>query len=120
MCLEGHELELIAADGQPLEPLRGENIAIDTAERYDFLVTLKESGSFTLHAAALDSTKQAISVLYTRDAPSKPTLTRPLFSGRSIDSADYASLRSPYPTTLPKAPVNTFDIKLGGDMKNYL
>jgi len=120
VSLEGHQLELIAADGQPVEPVRGDNIVIGTAERYDFLVTLKESGSFTLHAAALGTTKQVIGVVHTRDVPAKASRVRPAFSGRSIGSADYASLRSPYPTTLPEGPVKTFDVKLGGDMKKYL
>ncbi len=120
VSLEGHELELIATDGQPVEKVSGDNIVIGTAERYDFLVTLKESGSFTLHAAALGSTKQAIGVVHTRDVPARASRKRPLASGRSIGSADYASLRSPYPTTLPEGPVKTFDIKLGGDMKKYL
>ena len=120
VALEGHELELIAADGQPVEPVRGQNIVIGTAERYDFLVTLKESGSFTLHAAALGSTRQAVGVVHTRDVPARASRKSPDFNGRAIGSADYASLRSPYPTTLPKGSVKTFDIELGGVMDKYL
>ena len=120
VALEGHELELIAADGQPVEPVRGENIVIGTAERYDFLVTLKESRSFTLHAAALGTTRQVIGVIHTQDVAAQSSRARPVFSGRSIGSSDYAGLRAPYPTTLPKGPVKTFDIKLGGEMEKYL
>ena len=120
VSLEGHELELIAADGQPIDPIRGENIVIATAERYDFLVTLKETGSFTLHAGALGSPHQAVGVIHTRDVTPKPNLQRPAFDGRAMGAADYAALRSPYPTTLPEGPVKTFDVELGGEMETYL
>ena len=120
VALEGHELELIAADGQPVDPVRGENIVIATAERYDFLVTVKESGSFTLHAGALGSKLQVVGVVHTPDVAPKANLARPAFAGRGLGAADYAALRAPYSTTLPEGPVKTFDIVLGGEMKDYL
>ena len=118
--LEGHELELIATDGQPIEPIRGDNIVIGTAERYDFLVTVKESGRFMLHAAALGTQHQVVGVIHTPDVAPTVTTGKAAFGPRSIGSADYAALRSPYETILPEGPVKTFDIELGGDMKGYL
>ncbi|MAI78843.1 MAG: copper resistance protein CopA, partial [Deltaproteobacteria bacterium] len=120
VSLEGHELELIAADGQPVSPIRGDNLVIGTAERYDFLVTLKDSGSFTLHAAALGTENQVVGVIHTPDSAPRASLIRPQPGPRSLGAADYGTLRSPYPTTLPEGPVKTLDIELGGVMKQYL
>ena len=50
--LEDHDFEIIAADGQPVVPVKTGSLAIAIAERYDVLVTIKKSGSFTLNAAA--------------------------------------------------------------------
>jgi len=120
VALDGHPMQLIAADGQPVVPLSIDNFVIATAERYDVLVTIQESGSFTLHAAALGTHRQAVGVVHTADTQPKANLARPTFSGKSGGMADYAALKSPYPTTLPEGPVKTFDIVLGGEMKKYL
>ena len=119
-ALDGHEMQLIAADGQSVEPTDVSDLVIATAERYDVLVTVKKSGSFTLHAAALGTNGQGIGVIHTADAAVKIAETRAVFKGRSGGMADYAALRSPIPTTLPDGPVKTFDIELGGMMKKYL
>ena len=120
VALDGHEMKLIAADGQPVVPHTVSNLVMATAERYDVLVTFKESGSFTLHAAALGTNRQAMGVVHTADAAPKANRARPKFAGRSGGMADYAALKSPYATTLPKGDVRTYEIALGGDMKRYL
>lgn len=120
VALDGHQLEMIAADGQDIVPLTVDNFVIGTAERYDLLVTIKESGSFTLHAAALGTDQQAVGVVHTADAAPKANLQKPQFSGVSGGMADYASLKSPVNTTLPEGEVKTFDIDLGGQMMKYL
>ena len=45
-----HDLQLIAADGQPIVPLTLSNLLVGAAERYDALVTIESAGSFTLQA----------------------------------------------------------------------
>lgn len=120
VSLDDHELELIAADGQPVDPVRGKSLVIATAERYDFLVTLKRSGSFTLRAAALGTHGQVVGIVHTPDVAPKADTGRAVFEGPSLGVANYRALRSPYPTTLPDGPVQTFDIELGGLMKRYL
>lgn len=120
VALDGHEMQLIAADGQSIVPLSVNNIVIGTAERYDVLVTVNESGSFTLHAAALGTDQQIVGVVHTADTAPKPNMKRPKFTGTSGGMADYAALKSPYPTTLPDGPVKTFPCDLGGEMKKYL
>ena len=118
--LEDHELEIIAADGQPVVPTKAGNVVIAVAERYDVLVTIRKSGSFTLNAVALGTRRQVAGVLHTQGASKKPSQGMPTWQGRAGGSADYASLKSPYPTVLPEGPVKTFNIELGGVMKRYL
>ncbi|MEK6247979.1 MAG: multicopper oxidase family protein [Planctomycetales bacterium] len=120
VALDGHSMQLIAADGQPIEPFEVSNFVIATAERYDALVTVGKSGSFTLHAAALGTHRQGIGVVHTADAVPKADTSRPTFAGRSGGMPDYAELKSPYSTKLPDGPVQTFNIDLGGSMKKYL
>ena len=81
---------LISTDGDPVEPLVVNNLVIGTAQRYDVLVTLPESGSYTLHAAALGDDKQALGVLHTPDvAPLSWGRTAPeLFAALNTTDAD--------------------------------
>ena len=118
--LEGHDMEIIAADGQPVVPTKAGNIVLATAERYDVLVTIKSSGSFTLNAVALGTTRKAAGVLHTPGASKKPKPGRPTWRGPGGGAADYAALKSPYPTVLPEGPVRTFDMELGGKDSTYL
>ena len=120
VALADHELELIAADGQPIEPIRGDNLVIGTAERYDFLVTLKRSGSFTLHAAALGTQRQVVGAVHTSDVKGRAAASAPNWGPRTVGASRYSQIRSPYPTTLPEGPIRNLKIELGGDMKNYL
>ena len=118
--LEDHEMEIIAADGQPVVPTRAGSVVIAVAERYDVLVTIKRSGSFTLNAAALGTKRKVAGVLHTPGASRKPAPGPPEWRGPAGGMADYAALKSPYPTVLPDGPVRTFDIELGGKMSGYL
>lgn len=120
VSLDDHELQIIAADGQPIEPISVSDIVVGAAERYDVLVTIGESGSFTFHAAALGTNLQAIAVIYTVGATPKPNKNKPNLTGKSGGAADYAALKSPFKTTLPDGPVRQFDIALGGQMMKYL
>jgi multicopper oxidase len=120
VSLANHELRLIASDGQPIVPLTVDSLVIGTAERYDALVTVEAAGSFTLHAAALGASGQALGVIHTTRRPRRPNPKPPAFDGPTAGFTNYAALKSPYPTTLPDGPVRTFTIDLGGQMKKYL
>ena len=120
VALDAHKMQLIAADGQPVRPLILDNLIIATAERYDVLITVKESGSFTLHAAALGTDQQVVGVVHTENATPKANPNREDFAGKSGGMADYTALKSPYPTTLPQGPLKKFEIDLGGQMMKYL
>jgi FtsP/CotA-like multicopper oxidase with cupredoxin domain len=117
IAIDGLPLTLIAADGDPVEPLMVDNLVIGTAQRYDVLVTLPESGSYTLHAAALGDDKQAIGVLHTPDVAPVANGQRPQFAGKALKLAD---LKAPYVTTPPDGPHKSFEVILSGDMRNYL
>ncbi|HZA68026.1 MAG TPA: multicopper oxidase family protein [Geminicoccaceae bacterium] len=117
IALDGLPLTLIAADGDPVEPLVVDNLVIGTAQRYDVLVTLPGSGSYTLHAAALGDDKQAIGVLHTPDVKASANRDRPSFGGKALQLTD---LKAPFTTTPPDGPRKSFEIVLSGDMRNYL
>jgi FtsP/CotA-like multicopper oxidase with cupredoxin domain len=117
IAIDGLPLTLIAADGDPIEPITVDNLVIGTSERYDALVTLPESGSYTLHAAALGDDKQALGVLHTPDVTPSANRNRPTFAGRALQLND---LRAPFATTLPDGPRKTFEVALSGDMRSYV
>ncbi len=118
--LEDHDFEIIAADGQPVVPVKTGSIAIAVAERYDVLVTIRKSGSFTLNAAALGSVHKVAGVLHTANASKKPNSERAAFPGSVVGVSDYSALKSPYPTLLGDGPIAFHPMALGGEMKQYL
>jgi FtsP/CotA-like multicopper oxidase with cupredoxin domain len=117
IAIDGLPLTLIAADGDPVEPMVVDNLVIGTAQRYDVLVTLPESGSYTVHAAALGDDKQALGVLHTPDVTPSANRDRPGFAGKALQLED---LEAPFATTAPDGPRKTFEIVLSGDMRNYV
>jgi FtsP/CotA-like multicopper oxidase with cupredoxin domain len=115
--LDGHPLTITHADGLAVEPVTVDHVLMGMAECYDTVVTLSRSGSYTLHAVALDGSAQAIGVLHTPDVAPRPNLTMPKFDGRALA---YKDLRAVAPTTLPNGPVRTFELALQGDMMRYV
>lgn len=116
IAVDGVPLEVIARDGNPVVPVTVDDLVLGTAERCDVLLSLPESGSYTLRAAVLGDDKQALGVLHTPDVRPKIEGGRARFSGRTLQAAD---LRAPSSTVLPDAPRQTFEVKLSGDMKAY-
>ena len=117
IAIDGVRLTLIAADGDPVEPVVVDNLVIGTAQRYDVLVTLPESGSYTLHATALGDDKQALGVLHTPDVAPAANAERPKFGGEVLKLTD---LKAPYITTPPDGSRKSFEVVLSGDMRDYL
>lgn len=115
--LDGLPLTITHADGLAVQPVQVDHLLIGMAETYDALVTLPRSGSYTLHAVAMDGSGQAIGVLHTPDAKPSPNLAPPAFDGRNLE---YRDLRAMAPTTLPPGPVRAFDIALQGNMARYV
>jgi FtsP/CotA-like multicopper oxidase with cupredoxin domain len=117
IAIDSLQLTLITADGDPVEPIVVDNLVIGTGERYDVLVTLRESGSYTLHAAALGDDKQALGVLHTPDVAPSANHDRPSFAGKALQPKD---LKAPFATIPPDGPGKFFEVILSGDMRNYL
>lgn len=116
IAVDGVPLEVIARDGEAVVPVTVDDLVLGTAERADVILSLPESGSYALRAAALGDDKQALGVLHTSDVGPKVADRRATFSGRTLRLTD---LRAPSSTALPDAPRQTFEVKLSGDMKAY-
>jgi multicopper oxidase len=117
IAVDGLSLTLIAADGEPIAPVVVDNLVIGTAQRYDALLTLPESGSYTLHAAALGDGKGALGVLHTPDVPPSANRGRPTFAGKALPQGD---LKAAYLTAPNGNRRKIFEVVLSGDMRNYL
>ncbi len=117
IAIDGVPMTVIAADGDPVAPLEVDNLMIGTAQRYDVLVSLPASGSYTIHAAALGDDQQALGVLHTPDVAPSAHQDRPKFEGKALQLAD---LNAAAPTTLPSAPTRTYQVVLSGDMRSYV
>lgn len=130
-------MTIIAADGQPVQPVAVDRLLIAIAETYDVLVTMPAQGSWEVRATAQDGSGHAAVTLGTgafhaAADPPKPNLYTmdDMLMGALEDaseppgprpSAPYAQLRSPQPTTFPAArPVRTIPLRLTGDMERYL
>jgi multicopper oxidase len=116
IAVDGLPLEVIARDGGRVVPVTVDDLVLGTAERADVLLSLPESGSYTLRAAALGDDKQALGVLHTPDAPPKVKDQRARFAGRTLGPGDLRALSS---TALPEGPRQRFEVKLSGDMRAY-
>ena len=115
--LDGHPLTITHADGPAVEPVTVDHLQMGMAETYDAVVTLSGSGSYTLHAVAIDGSAQAIGVLHTPDTAAKANLAMPMFGGRAFS---YGDLRAVAPTALPPGPARPFTLALQGDMAKYV
>jgi FtsP/CotA-like multicopper oxidase with cupredoxin domain len=115
--LDGHPLTITHADGLAVEPIDVDHLQIGMAETYDAVATLSGSGSYTLHAVAMDGSGQVIGVLHTPDITPKANLAMPKFGGRALS---YGDLRSLVPTSLPQGRVRPFTLSLQGDMTRYV
>lgn len=119
VALDGHEMEVIQCDGNPCVPVKADSICMAVAERYDVLVTIKETGSFTLHWCGLGEPDQVVGVI-NAGGDGKPNLERPSFGPRTAGMGNYGAFRSPNDTRPPEGPVRTIELDLGGDMARYL
>jgi FtsP/CotA-like multicopper oxidase with cupredoxin domain len=117
VSLDRHELQVTHADGLAVEPVVARHLLMGMAECYDVVVTLKEPGSYTLHAVSQDGSGQALGVLHTPDAKPQPDGTMPTFDDPPLQ---YAQLRAPSSTVLPEGPSRVFRLPLQGDMKKYV
>jgi multicopper oxidase len=115
--VDGHPLIVSYADGNAVRPVEVDNLLIGMAETYDLLVTVRESGSFTIRAEAQDGSGQAIGVLHTSDAQPKADLGKPRWGPRQLA---YGQLQAAAETTLAAGPPRAYGLDLTGDMMRYV
>ena len=114
--VDGHRLTVTHTDGPAVKPVEVDSLLVGMGETYDVTVTVKESGSYTIRAMALDASGQAIGVLHTPDAKPKANLSKPVWGPKTLN---YTDLRSAEPTTLPDGPVREISMELTGNMAKY-
>lgn len=118
VMVDGHEMTVTHTDGPAVKPVVVDNLVMGTAERYDVLVTVKESGAFAVRAMAMDGTKrQAIGYLVTAGAsvPQEPGDAQ--WKPRVLE---YSMLQSAEPVMWPSGEIKQFNIPLEGDMAKYV
>lgn len=114
--IEGHALEVVAADGRRVEPVVVDDLVVATGERYDALVTVGKSGSYTIRAVALGQSGGAVGVLHTPDAKAVVATAPPVWGDRHLR---YEQLRALEPTTLPDGPLRELRMKLAERSPTY-
>ena len=120
VALDEHEMKVIACDGNPCEPFIIDSLVIAVAERYDVLVTIKQSGTFTMHWCALGQADQVVGVINASRKSIEANLSRPDFGKRIGGMGYYDKIKAPGDSRWPEGPVNEIDIELAGMMKKYL
>lgn len=132
-------MQVVAADGPPVSPVKMDRILIGMAETYDLIVTVPQSGTWEFRATAQDGSGHASAYfgngkLTPAEDPPKPDLysMESMLAGalEAMDGsgetmerppAPYRLLRSPLPTTLAKnAPRRSMELRLTGDMERYV
>ncbi|MCS7256730.1 MAG: multicopper oxidase family protein [Thermomicrobium sp.] len=119
VVLVGHRLEVVQADGQPVEPLEGDVLRIGMGERYDVLVRLDNPGVWPLVAWVEGTSKAARAILRYEGSTGTPppTNARP----QELDGELLHALR--FRTATPgtaAAPDIERTVVLGGGMGQYV
>jgi FtsP/CotA-like multicopper oxidase with cupredoxin domain len=115
--VDGCQLTVTHASGQPINPVPVDNILVASGERYDMLVRVKDSGSFGIRGVAQDGSTQALGILKTKGANSTVSKEIPKITGRGLNIND---LISPVPTLPPEAPKRVYNLTLDGNMAKYV
>jgi FtsP/CotA-like multicopper oxidase with cupredoxin domain len=114
--VEGHELQVIAADGMPVKPVTTDALVLGMGERYDVLVDAKGSGIARIAALPLGKRGRAISLLRYRGATGNaPAENAPLPAPRRVlsysDLQPISSAVAPTPGSSPR--VIRLDLAMG-------
>lgn len=114
--IAGHRLEVVAADGHPVEPVAVDDLVLGVGERYDVIVTVGASGSYAVRAVALGQSGGAVGVLHTPDAKPGVSTVPPKWNGTSLR---YDMLRALEPTPLPAGARRNLRASLSEDADAY-
>ncbi|SFT69041.1 Tat (twin-arginine translocation) pathway signal sequence [Pseudovibrio denitrificans] len=116
ISIDGLKFSVIEVDGNRVKPIEGQNVIVPTSARYDVLVDVPDSGSYTIHAAALGDDKQCLGVIHTDDAQVTVNDKRPTFDGVTVD---FRSLQALNPSGFGRKVDRVYDVLLSGKMKKY-
>lgn len=116
VMVAGHRLEVVAADGRPVEPVVVDHLVLGTGERYDVIVTVREPGSYAIRAAALGQSGGAIGVLHTPEAKPSVSTAPPGWSGEGLR---YDMLRARRGADLPAGAWRNLRVSLAEDEAAY-
>lgn len=136
------ELEIVAADGPAVNPIRVKRLLLGMAETYDVIVKIPPSGRWEVRATSQDGSGHASVFLGSGETHNAPDIPRPdnyrmdhhLMAAMDemdegtppMKEADrplspYARLRSPGRTAFPRElPRREIELRLTGDMERYI
>ncbi len=116
VMVAGHRLEVVAADGRPVEPIEVDHLVLATGERYDVVVTVREPGSWAIRAVALGQSGGAVGVLHTPEAKPSVSTAPPTWSGEGLR---YDMLRARHEADLPTGAWRNLRVSLAEDEAAY-
>jgi FtsP/CotA-like multicopper oxidase with cupredoxin domain len=117
-AIAGHRMDVVAADGQSVQPLTVDSLLIGMGERYDAIVAADQPGVWTMMAVAVEANLlPARALLRYADAgaatpPPANAVPEGLERGRALELADLRALDN----SAGRAPDRTIDLALSGGM----
>jgi FtsP/CotA-like multicopper oxidase with cupredoxin domain len=112
---DGHPLTVIASDGQPIKPVRVDNLVMDVGETYDVLLKADQEGVRWIRAVTLAGNPILAVLRYAGAAPAEPEKGAVKWGPRALRPED---MRSREPVTLAAQP-REIPLTLGGSMTPY-
>jgi multicopper oxidase len=113
--VDGHSLVVIASDGQPMKPVRVDNLVIDVGETYDVLLKADQEGVHWIRAMTLAGNPILAVLRYAGAASAEPEAGAVKWGPRTLRPED---MRSREPVTLADQPREIL-LTLGGSMMPY-
>lgn len=131
----GGKMEVVAADGMPVQSFFENNFLIAIAETYDVIVTLPENKKYELRATAQDGTGFSSGFIGKGGLVPAMPMAKPNLYGdmdhskmhahhhghmQSVSQTPYHKLVAPHSTAISKkAPERVITLKLTGNMERY-
>ena len=114
--VEGHELQVVRADGLPVRPVRTDAVVLGMGERYDVLLEARGSGVARIVGVPLGKRGRAVALLRYPGATRAPAAGAPLRMPRRV--LDYADLRPAETDGAPRSAGSPRVIRLDLAMKS--
>src|SRR5690606_240197 len=113
---DNHPMQVIAADGKPVEPIVVDVLPMEIGDRYDDRINADKSGSHWIHVDNFNG-KGGRAILEYEDAGgAEPSETA---SDEDLKTMKLDELKSVDSVNLPKEEANEVRLVLGGQMRPY-